>query len=133
VRAGSRYLAKANYKVTRLESLVKLFPDARFVVPTREPLHHIASLQTQHHLFCRGETRNPQALEHMRRVSHFEFGLDGRPINVGDTEQAPAIARLWEHGDEVRGLARQWHAIYGHLADRLDANAALRDAVLVIP
>ncbi|MGD2063889.1 MAG: sulfotransferase [Nitrospirota bacterium] len=133
VRGGSRYLAKANYNLTRLEYLLKLFPDARFVVPIRDPVHHVASLQKQHGLFCRGETRNPRALEHMRRVGHFEFGLDRRPINVGDTEQAAAIARLWEEGDEVRGLARQWHAIYGHLADRLEANAALREAVLVIP
>jgi len=133
VRGGSRYLAKANYDITRLAYLLKLFPDARFVVPIRDPVHHVASLQKQHRLFCRGETQNPRALEHMRRVGHFEFGLDRRPINVGDADGAAAIARLWEQGEEVRGLARQWHAIYGHLADRLEADAALRDAVLVIP
>jgi hypothetical protein len=133
VRGGRRYLAKANYNVTRLEYLLKLFPDARFVVPIRDPVHHIASLQKQHRLFCRGETQNPRAMEHMRRVGHFEFGLDRRPINVGDTEQAAAIACLWGQGEEVRGLARQWHAIYGHLADRLEVDAALRDAVLMVP
>jgi hypothetical protein len=133
VRGGSRYLATANYNVTRLEYLLKLFPDARFVVPIREPVHHVASLQKQHRLFCRGETQNPRALEHMRRVGHFEFGLDRRPINIGDADQAAAIARLWDQGEEARGLARQWHAIYAHLADRLEANAALRDAVQVIP
>jgi hypothetical protein len=133
VRGGSRYLAKANYNVTRLEYLLKLFPDARFVVPIRDPLHHIASLQKQHRLFCRGEHQNPRALEHMRRVGHFEFGLDRRPINVGNADQAAEIARLWDHGQEIRGLARQWHALYGYLADRLAVNEALRDAVLVIP
>ncbi len=35
LREGMRYLAKANYNVTRLEYLLKLFPDARFVVPIR--------------------------------------------------------------------------------------------------
>jgi hypothetical protein len=37
VRGGERYLSKGNYNVTRLEYLLKLFPDARFVIPVREP------------------------------------------------------------------------------------------------
>lgn len=44
VRGGDRYLSKGNYNVTRLEYLLKLFPDARFVIPVREPTWHIASL-----------------------------------------------------------------------------------------
>src|SRR4029077_17446890 len=33
VRGGKRYVSKANYNVTRLEYLHRLFPDARFVIP----------------------------------------------------------------------------------------------------
>src|SRR3546814_17544543 len=33
VRRRPRYLSKANYNVTRMEYLLKLFPDARFVLP----------------------------------------------------------------------------------------------------
>jgi len=51
VRGGSRYFAKANYDITRLAYLVKVFPDARFIVPIREPMTHIASLRKQHNLF----------------------------------------------------------------------------------
>src|SRR3546814_17178309 len=32
-----RYLSKANYNVTRMAYLLKLFPDARFVLPLRDP------------------------------------------------------------------------------------------------
>ena len=52
VRGGRRYLAKGNYNVTRLEYLLQLFPDARFVIPVRDPRWHIASLIKQHALFC---------------------------------------------------------------------------------
>ena len=36
VRGGTRYASKGNYNVTRLEYLLRIFPDARFVIPIRE-------------------------------------------------------------------------------------------------
>jgi hypothetical protein len=68
----------------------------------------------------------------MRRVGHYEFGLDRRPINAGDTAQVAAIMALWERGEEVEGWARYWSHVYGYVADRLDANLHLRDASLVV-
>jgi Sulfotransferase family len=132
VRGGKRYLSKDNYIVSRLEYLLELFPDARFVIPVRDPVWHIASLMKQHALFCAGEERHPEALRHMQRVGHFEFGLDRRPINVGDAAPLARITDAWARGDEVEGWARYWAYIYGHLADRLAANPALREASLVV-
>jgi len=131
VRGRPRYLSKANYNVARLEYLLKLFPDARFVLPLRDPAAHIASLMKQHRLFCEGEGRHPEALEHMRRIGHFEFGLDRRPINVGDGAM-PAILRAFHDGEEVRGQALYWASLHGWLADRLEANPALRAAVQLV-
>ena len=65
VRGGRRYVSKDNYNVSRLEYLLELFPDARFVIPVRDPVWHIASLMKQHALFCAGEQRHPEALRHM--------------------------------------------------------------------
>ena len=132
VRSGRRYLSKGNYNVTRLEYLLKLFPEARFVIPVREPVWHIASLMKQHALFCAGERRHPAALRHMRHVGHFEFGLDRRPINAGDADAVAAIVAAWERGDEVEGWSRHWAHVYGFLADRLDANPDLKAASLVV-
>ena len=84
VRGGQRYLSKGNYNLTRFAYLLKLFPDARFIVPVRDPRWHIASLMKQHRLFCAEERRDPRILKHMQRAGHFEFGLDRRAINVGD-------------------------------------------------
>jgi len=131
-RGRRRYLSKGNYNVTRIAYLHKLFPDARFVVPVRDPVWHVASLMKQHELFCAGERGNRRALDYMRRVGHFEFGLDLRPINCGDAETVAAIQDLWERGEAVRGWARYWAMIYGHVAEVLDRDPALREATMIL-
>jgi hypothetical protein len=50
-RGGRRYAAKGNYNLTRLEYLLKMFEDARFIVPVRDPIAHVASLMRQHARF----------------------------------------------------------------------------------
>jgi Sulfotransferase family len=132
VRGGRRYLSKGNYNATRLEYLLKLFPDARFVIPVRDPVWHIASLMKQHALFCQGGNRHPEAVRHLQRVGHFEFGLDRRPINAGDPAPLARIVDAWRRGDEVEGWSLYWAHIYGYLADRLEANRALKQAALVV-
>jgi len=132
VRSGDRYACKGNYHVSRLEYLLKLFPDARFLIPIRRPREHVASLMKQHALFTAGETRHPRALAQMRACGHFEFGLDRRVINFGDCDAVTAVERLWNDGEEARGWARYWSQVYGFLLERLAANAALRRAVFVV-
>jgi hypothetical protein len=128
VRSGDRYLAKANYQITRLEYLLGLFPDARFVLPVRDPVAHIASLMKQHDLFVRGQAANEQARKHLRRVGHYEFGLDRAPINTGDNAATAEIIQLWRNGEEILGQTRYWTQIYAYLADRLEQNPELRAA-----
>ena len=98
VRGGKRYLSKGNYNLTRLAYLQKIFADARFVIPLRAPAWHIASLIKQHRLFCKNLDGNSKAQSHMRRVGHFEFGLDRRAINTGDDQAIAAIQELWSKG-----------------------------------
>jgi sulfotransferase family protein len=132
LRHGKRYLAKGNYNVSRLGFLRKLFPDARFVVPVRDPVAHIASLLKQHRLFCAEETRDPQILDYMRRSGHFEFGLDRRPTNFGDLETVQRIQELWQAGREVEGSALYWASVYGHVADLVERDPAIADRTLLI-
>jgi hypothetical protein len=131
-RAAQRYVSKGNYNLTRLPYLLKLFPSARFIIPVRRPLTHVASLMKQQRLFATGEGKHPRALEHMRRLGHFEFGLDRRAINVGDSKVAREVRELWQRGEEPRGWARYWASIYGWLADRLDHDQLLREAAAVV-
>jgi len=132
LRDGRRYLSKANYNLTRLEYLLRLFPDARIVLPVRDPVWHIASLMKQHRLFCAGAREEPRAVAHLQRVGHFEFGPDRRPITAGDPDEACRIARLWANGHELEGWARYWNHIYRFVADRLTANPELRQAALIV-
>ena len=132
LRGGSRYVAKGNYNVTRLDYLASLFPDARFVVPIRDPVWHVASLMKQHRVFCEGQRAHRRASSHLQRAGHFEFGVDRRPIHVGDGAAAQEVARLWRDGRDVEGWALQWSQVYGHVADRLATHDGLRQSTLVV-
>ncbi|MEX2122636.1 MAG: sulfotransferase [Woeseia sp.] len=132
IRGGRRYLCKANYNLTRLAYLLKLSPDARFIVSIRDPVWHIASLMRQHQRFCREHRRDVRLQRHMSRSGHFEFGLDRRPINNGNTPVTREVRELWLQEREVEGWALYWKDVYGHVADVLKSDAALRRATLVV-
>jgi hypothetical protein len=128
----SRYAAKANYHVARLPYLARLYPDARFLIPVRAPASHIASLMQQQRWFAQGQRKQRRALAYMQRSGHYEFGLDRRPIHLGDGDRVRRILSAWSAGEEVRGLAMYWDTVYGYLARLLDSNPRLRDSVLVV-
>ena len=126
VRGRRRYVAKGNYNVTRIGYLARLFPDARFVIPVRDPVWHIASLMKQHRLFLDGQRDNPAARRHLRRVGHFEFGADRRPICLGDRAATAEIVALWNAGEELRGWARYWAQMHHYIADVAERGDAIR-------
>ncbi|WP_284736099.1 sulfotransferase family protein [Dongia deserti] len=132
VRGRRRYAAKGNYNVTRIGYLATLFPDARFIVPVRDPTWHVASLMKQHRLFLDGQRDNPPARRHLRRVGHFEFGEGRVPINVGNDAATAEIVALWRSGEEVRGWARYWAHIHHHIADLIEGDPELREAVYIV-
>jgi hypothetical protein len=68
----------------------------------------------------------------MSRSGHFEFGLDRRPINSGDTEVTREIVELWSKGNELEGWALYWKDLYGRVADLLNGDQALRRATLLV-
>jgi hypothetical protein len=132
LRGGSRYLSKANYNVTRLPYLLKLFPDAKFIVPVRDPAWHVASLMRQHERFCGEHARDVRLMRHMSRAGHYEFGLERRPINTGNAELLEAVMDHWAKGEEVQGWSLYWQAVYGHLAHQLESDPTLRRATQIV-
>ncbi|HLJ92337.1 MAG TPA: sulfotransferase [Gemmataceae bacterium] len=129
---ATRYVAKANYHVARLAYLVRLFPDAKILLPVRAPASHIASLVRQHRWFCQGQRRHPRALTWMQRSGHFEFGRDRRPMNLGNSERVRAIQHAWALGEEIRGWAWYWDMVHGHLVRLLDDDVQVRAATKVV-
>lgn len=132
VRGGQRYVAKGNYNVSRLGYIQELFPDARFVVPVRHPVSHIASLMRQHQVFSRGQEAHAESRAYLRRVGHFEFGLDRAPVNMGGAGAMREILLRWDAGDELGGWAAYWSHVYGSLRDQLDLDERLRESVLIV-
>jgi hypothetical protein len=129
---ATRYAAKANYHIARLPYLLRLFPDARFVIPVRAPVGHIASLMRQHQRFSEGQRKQPRSLAYMRRSGHFEFGLDRRPIHLGEDGQVQRVRTAWAAGEEVRGLAIYWNMVHAYLARLLASDPSVRNASLVV-
>lgn len=132
LRDGSRYVAKGNYNLTRLEYLRKLAPDARFVIPVRDPVAHVASLARQHERFVGEGRRDDRVRKHLRRSGHFEFGMDRRPIHTGDPAGVDELRSLWSEGREIEGWAAYWSLVYAHVLRSLEASPALADAVSVV-
>lgn len=132
LRQGTRYLSKGNYNVARLPALLDLFPDARFIVPVRDPVSHVASLMRQHRRFSAAEAKYPAALRYMQRIGHFEFGLDRRPLHLGNREMVAEIERLWKQGREVEGWSLYWTSVHDFVADQLAGDPALRAAALPV-
>ncbi len=132
IRKGSRYLVKGNYNISRIAYINRVFPDARFIIPVRNPVNHIASLMKQHRLFGALEEREPKVLAYMRRAGHFEFGLDRRAINFGSYDTIKRIEQFWRDGDEIRGWAAYWSSVYEHVGDIIDKKERLANNVLFI-
>lgn len=135
VRGAKRYLSKGNYNVTRMAYIQKIFPDARFVLPVRHPVWHIASSLKTHRIFMETQAGNASAVRHLRRVGHFEFGQDRCPVNPGNTKKVGEILELWSSAfaeDHVRGWARYWALMFHYIDHELKARPALGRAALVV-
>ena len=131
-RGAPRYISKNNYNLTRLSYLARIFPDARFLLPIRAPLAHVASLMKQHALFREIQLGSDAARRHLRLVGHFEFGLDRRPINPGEHDGIIAVEDCWKRGEEARGWAKYWAVLYRHVAHRLETEPELAGRCVLV-
>jgi len=129
-RGRTRYLAKSNYSVTRMEYLLRLFPDARFLIIIRNPIAHVASYLKQNRLFEELESKRMRTM--IELVGHLEFGRHRTFINCGDREEVRAIRATWAGGNQVAACARYWSSIYSFVAARLQANPVLAARTLVV-
>jgi len=131
VRKTARYLAKGNYNLARIRYLRGLFPQARFLVPVREPVQQVASLARQHARFDRESATDARIPRQLAMSGHFEFGPRRVPVNFGDDEATQAIIDCWRQGREAEGWARYWAQAYGYVLDLLENDPGMRDACLL--
>lgn len=106
-----RYAAKNNNLLLRLPKLLQLFPDARIIVPLRDPVSHIGSLMRQHQRFLKA-ANHPRAVRHLAVQGHYEFGP----------------TRQWSSDDEITGWAHEWNLHYQSLLPYLG-----KENILLMP
>jgi hypothetical protein len=131
VRGATRYLAKGNYNLARIRYLLSLFPDARFLVPVRDPVHHVASLMKQHELFQRGSQQDPRVARQLSMAGHFEFGPCRQAVCYGGPDRIAAITDAWRSGREAEGWSLYWTATYRYVLGLWEAHEDVRQACLL--
>jgi len=106
-----RYLSKNNNNILRLTSLKKCFPEARIVIPFRDPLQHALSLLNQHIHFSGIQQEDKFSLDYMNWLGHFEFGLNQKPFDLNNNE----IFRAMENTpkSELDFWLLSWKNYYG--------------------
>ncbi len=119
LRGGSRYVAKANYNVARIQYLASLFPSARFVVVIRNPFDHVNSLVTQHEKFMAYAQKDARVGPYLKAVGHYEFGPQRVAVNYGDASWR-GIENAWRQGKDGLGYAEQWSRTYAHVSALLE-------------
>jgi len=76
-----RYISKNNLNIARIGYLLRLFPDARIVIPFRDPIQHAASLLKQHLNFIKIHKDDDFAKKYMASIGHYDFGENLRPVD----------------------------------------------------
>lgn len=132
LRQSSRLAFKNNYYSARLPYLNKIFPDAKFIVPYRDPVEHVYSMLKQHKLICEAQKDDKRASNYMRRHGHFEFGMDFRPTNFGNTQATQEIINEFENGDFIKAFTLYWNETYQFIAKTLENHKNVQENTMVI-
>ncbi|AVP98446.1 sulfotransferase family protein [Ahniella affigens] len=123
-RGATRYLSKGNYNSLRIGYLAKLFPDARFLVPIRSPLAHVASLMRQDDLY---QSAPSATLQQIAARGHHEFGPAKRALRARAGHALIAPARADSHY-----WLQQWLLVYRHVLT-LKTTSALNKQIEFVP
>ncbi len=111
-RNGKRYLAKANYNLTRIEYLLRLNPQTKILIMIRNPFDHIASIIKQDKIFSQSHKKFPKTLDFMHMSGHYEFGIDKKLLNIGHNYDF-----LNKNSNQIslEDWSLYWHMIYNYV------------------
>ncbi|MBL6785284.1 MAG: sulfotransferase [Rickettsiales bacterium] len=114
VRSAKRYLAKANYNITRLEYLLDLNDSSKFIIMVRNPVMHIKSILRQDKIFSETHNQYPKTLKFMEMSGHYEFGINKKLINV-DADDLKLIKQKFNNKDDISAWALYWNMMYKYV------------------
>jgi hypothetical protein len=131
-RKRGRYASKAIMCVIRMQYLLRMFPDARFLLYVRNPVDHVASLLKQDRIWDELDRDDPRQIEIIEMTGHHEFGSRQIMANVGDSAVLDEIHQLRDAGRTVRARARYWAYMYDFVLKQIDSDPDLARAVHVV-
>lgn len=131
IRNASRYAAKNNYHLTRIDYLFHLFPDARFIIPVRHPIAHVASLIRQHELFCQYAETDARIGPYLQAAGHYEFGPQRVPILMQQSSIQEIQCALDKQSDHS-AYAIQWRDVYDKPLKLLARNPGLKKQMMFL-
>lgn len=127
LRSGKRrYLSKNNNMVLRLRTLAAAMPEARFLVPLRDPLQHAQSLLAQH---IRFQASDSFTRDYMTWLGHHEFGATHLPMLLGPDVSDKQPAHPAQGPQTLDYWLRLWISVHLYLED-IAATAA---NVILVP
>jgi hypothetical protein len=120
---ATRYVSKNNLNIARISWLVERIPDAKVVVPFREPYQHAASLLRQHRNFTAMHAEDAFSRSYMAGIGHFDFGANLKPVNFGkwrteNPDLDPNTLAFW---------LTYWCAAYDRMLERRGERVVLFD------
>jgi hypothetical protein len=131
-RGRTRYASKAIMCVLRMAYIRKIEPTARFLLYVRNPVNQLASLVKQDRIWDEIDRDDPRQIEMIEMTAHHEFGKRQVLPNVGNAEEVRQVRALLDAGRKVAARARVWAYVYRMVLEQLDADPALREAVMVV-
>tara|TARA_E500000331_G_scaffold355393_1_gene410741 strand:+ start:1687 stop:2661 length:975 start_codon:yes stop_codon:yes gene_type:complete len=109
-----RYLSKNNQNIRRLELISKIFPNAKILIPFRNPIQHAYSLLSQHKKFIEGSKKDNFISNYMKWIGHTEFGPNYIPIHYKNL--------CFEDDLTINHWLEQWYLTYKYCFESLKNN-----------
>lgn len=131
-RQRPRYASKAIMCVIRMQYLLRMFPDARFLLYVRNPIDHVASLLKQDRIWDEIDREDPRQIEIIEMTGHHEFGERQIMANLGDAATLGQIHELRAAGRTARARARYWSYVYDFVLKQIESDPNLEKAVCIV-
>ncbi len=101
-----RYLSKNNQNLKRINLISKYLPEAKILIPFREPIQHAYSLLTQHKKFIEYSKIDKFIGKYMKLIGHTEFGPNYIPIYKENLHFLDDL--------DINHWIEQWYIAYNH-------------------
>tara|TARA_B100000315_G_scaffold213873_1_gene212053 strand:- start:615 stop:1676 length:1062 start_codon:yes stop_codon:yes gene_type:complete len=126
-----RYLSKGNYNITRLEYIIKLFPNAKIIVCIRSPKEQAISLTKVHKKFLDLSKTNKYLEKQLDILGHYEFGPNRRAVYINENN-FKQIQRYWRKRDDISGYLLQWSGIYKLIVEKYLLNKNISSNIHIV-